>query len=606
MLSATGAVAAVGLTNERVVAADSGGGQAPNASVLSPAPTVAPAVPPVNPASPKPGSEKPFDKPATWDAAKNALETVYGRFPVDAQGSRVPTARPLSVTFAAAAGDVRYLPRHADSLLLEAANLLDRGIRSRVEWQDLNARAFSQYLEIQELIELDKVHADEVAAGYYTLPFKLSSAEVNALGQTAVGADAARQYVQWMLDNWFTPAQMNKLYNAMIELNWLSHLPTYSTPVSDPNPLQHNYAGDVASAPNLAVHATQVTAWEAIVAEQASLLAAAATNSSVVGATNQRRNGASAQTAWNASDADFRRRRTEVSRRIMQAKADESTRAGGATNFLERMGPLQARFERDFRDALARMSAIKDGLQSIYAYSASPLPLAASPTQFDDALLWLRDAGAFYGGFAALEQEYVFTVSLRALMGKPAFTRGLSSPNSGAWTFTLDSSYFPDQRHIRLRGVSAYVVAKQDPRATWQLALQAPQNGVIFQIGKTEPVPLPQPSPVIRLARIRSRDSFQEADVVGMTALRNVSPLSSGLDVWKVAISDTQKPPSVSATGGGFDPSAVSIFDRVAGNGLEDVQIDLHLAVRTIDPAAPGSPFSVAVDGRRKKKDAVR
>lgn len=579
ILAGTVTVAASGGALSRdVIAADGGSDSSPVKSAASTQAPPLPAAPSTNTHPLPEEARAPFKSPESWDTARKAYETVFGGLSPGPAPSRFRPKAFLALKFTPLPTDIQYLPRHCDVLLQDAASLLDRGIRTRAEWRDLNTKAFLQYLEIQQLTALDAIHKDEVVQGFYTLPYDVSKEELAALAASAASSGLASAWVKGLVTSDFNATTSDDWFNAIIELNWLAHLPTWPTPVSGPQ-LNHTYGSHTGTAPDLARDATAITAQHDLNSQFSGLQAQKATLDGAVTAATRRTTGSQRQTDWNAQDASFRRRRTEVARQLMQAKTDAYTQPGGALNYLEQMIPVQQRFEHDFRDALARMNAIRIGLIQLYGYSAPPLQFDATSTQFDDALLWLRDAGAFLSSFTSLEQEYVFTISVHALLGEKNFKKGLSSPTSGAWSFSLDPSLFPEQKQIRIRSVSAYVVSQQDPRATWQLAIQAPQSGQVFQMHAPVSTPVEQKSPVVRLARVQNRSSAREADAVGMMSMRNVSPLGG---MWKVVVADTQTPPSITAPGGGFTSSAVPLFERIGDAPLRDVQIDLRLAVRTV------------------------
>ena len=63
--------------------------------------------------------------------------------------------------------EFRY--HQVEQLISQAATLLERGIASRSEWQNLYERYFATYLELKEFDDLDAIHADETLHGFYAL-----------------------------------------------------------------------------------------------------------------------------------------------------------------------------------------------------------------------------------------------------------------------------------------------------------------------------------------------------------------------------------------------------------------------------------------------------
>jgi hypothetical protein len=247
---------------------------------------------------------------------------------------------------------------------------------------------------------------------------------------------------------------------------------------------------------------------------------------------------------------------------------------GGAYNYQEQAAPIKLRFSRDFIDAYARLLAAQEGLTKLYNYTTPlpPLPAAENPGYqgiFDDALIWTRDAIRFLVGFSHLEQSITTSISVKTTMGAQAWQKALNAAgasDAAVFQFDVPESTFPPYRALRLRGISVYSVSKQE-LAPWRVMIQPPRkatirfadDGTLQSVDQTD-------VPSVVSGRVMTRFGQRDADVVGLTSLRNISPISdatasSGDRQWIVTLAK----------------QSLSGQDLTS---LDDVNLDLHLATR--------------------------
>src|SRR5262249_55827854 len=153
-------------------------------------------------------------------------------------------------------------------------------------------------------------------------------------------------------------------------------------------------------------------------------------------------------------------------------------------NYGERMASLQERFERDFRDALARIWAVRDGLKKVYGYDR-PLPKnvellrdgegEACPGCFDECLMWVRDAIGWLVRFTHAEQEYALPVSLAVLLTRDEWAQGITA---GRFSFNIKPEMFDGQGYVRLRGINLFVEPKTSRRQLWRATIAPPRDGL--------------------------------------------------------------------------------------------------------------------------------
>jgi hypothetical protein len=176
-------------------------------------------------------------------------------------------------------------------------------------------------------------------------------------------------------------------------------------------------------------------------------------------------------------------------------------------------------------------------------------PQASSGNAFND--FWTKKQ--IEGQYAALngDQTYVMPMSIKHLIGTEAFEAGRKT---GEWSFSIEESMFPNQRHVRVRGLSVYAV---EGHGLWQATITPPKNSYCRHLSGRK-VDLDQTTvPVCRAGRVYMRDSFRPADVTGSTALRNISPFGT----WKVAFGNQS-------------------IEGTKTSKVADVQIDVFVAVQ--------------------------
>ena len=260
------------------------------------------------------------------------------------------------------------------------------------------------------------------------------------------------------------------------------------------------------------------------------------------------------------------------------------------------MEPLKKLFERDFREAIACLIPAYVGLVNIYGYDENPLPnpyaeqlpfnykdqilpSVGSTQFFDDCLIWIRDAIRWMVQFQQTEQNYVLPLSIKALVGnQQSWDQGLKL---GKWRFEIpnnftfsppqdiqgddrevedsfNTDFFGGQRHVRLRGISAFIETNNSSDV-FRLFVKIPSASICKHISENTRVLDQTKVPPCYIARTANRSNVREPDIVGISALHNVSPFG----VWELRLSKL----------------------TISGTPIEeirDVQIDLHIAMRSL------------------------
>jgi hypothetical protein len=512
--------------------------------------------------------------PREWEETVNSLHNHFS-LTNRLDNGRLKTksvAEPLPSQYSDIATGFRYRPLHAEplnflqveGLLQECANLLDRGMKTRSEWSNLSVRAFTTGLDLVQFAQLDDVHQEEIAAGFYTLNYQQSAFELQENNADADAALTARAYLSYLLSNQYSQAEMLK-QNAIAQLEaWISTLPAFVNDLDDDKTgglANFTFSGVTKTKPESMKDAASDRSWYSLTISQLLYQVEQAERQGQVQVASLRTRASAAKRDWEFKDAGFRRERTEIARSIAQQKLRAAIAPGAPLNYAERMIPLQKRFTQDFREALDRAFVVAMGLNVVYGYS-EPLPPSVqrignhpsgSSAVFDDCLIWVREAVNWLVRFGRLEQNYVLPISLRAVLENADWKKGLSN---GIWDFEITEEFFPNQCHVRLRGISAFVHGA-DLKGVWQVQAHSPKRSYFHHLDGSKRQVDQSFIPPCFLGRVATRDDIRAPDIAGVTALRNVSPIGR----WRVSFGSRSS-------------------EGVPLSTIENVTLDLQLAVR--------------------------
>jgi hypothetical protein len=323
--------------------------------------------------------------------------------------------------------DCAFSPFHADTLVRQADELLDRCLRDRAEWEDKFLKAHQFMTDLDQFDRLDAIHKKEEAQGFYEVDAKLSSADLTA-AQTLHGWLEAAQYdLRATADR--VRASYSNQYSAALKVGWLSHISGYQKGLADNTVKWNDVEGKVI---DLCYEAAGAQVEYQLLNELNRADADVASRNGEITGLAQRLVGLATKANWEGQNRSFRRLRTEVLRQVYAMRRRLVTESGGALNFGERLQAVQRRCARDFRDAVARIAAARTGLRVLFGYDAplpasvefvlshpgTPMPTASA---LDDAVQWTRDTAAWLIRFSERDQMYSPTVSLRDLLGEAAW-----------------------------------------------------------------------------------------------------------------------------------------------------------------------------------------
>jgi hypothetical protein len=477
---------------------------------------------------------------------------------------------------------------HAEVLIQQAANLLDRGLRARAEWDELSIRAFDLVLDLKEYVEMEQIHDEESKAGYYEWPAKEAKLLEEAELYSQQEAEEAEKGLTALVK--YREGEKNKVLTHVKRAAHLSPFPVlfYDRPsqrhadirgensegmVNDSlTTWQYETDGEVGEYHPHEVLEKAAEVQTKYAFEIQDLETRAHINSLILAkkAAKARKDAANVRADWEDKNKKFSLARTKLTIELQHMRAAAANTEGGALHYKERMDPLWNRFEHDFRQATTMMEVAAKGLREIYGYKealpSDPFPPKenVTPRRFYDAcIIWVRNALSFLASFSQKEQTYIQPISLRRILPVAQWEGG---KQQGEWKLTiteqhLKETYAKDLFHVRLRGLNVFVMHK-DANSVWQVILRAPMKGTSRhlpgQLENNKPVILDLDQskvPICLIGRVMGRSSPRDPDLVGLSSQYNISPFGE----WSVKVSQKDLLGNLSSE-------------------IEDIHLDLHLA----------------------------
>jgi hypothetical protein len=478
---------------------------------------------------------------------------------------------------------VQFRYQHVEQLLDQAADLLERGIRTREEWREKATRRFNVAIALAEYEKINRIRQQEIDAGVLEAPVEESEAELagESSGRDAhTGLARSLREIRSVL---LSGAERDRQVANAKDTAHISAWPVFGengqfTPITQPRTVSDvNVSvatGGMLNRPNILESYARSAAEHSFALQSRQINAEEEYHSGLAGAVDERIAGLRAKVKGAKAHETFEVARDQVALLLNDLKAHAFQAPGGALNYSEQMAPMRARFAQDFQEALHRIVHAAKGLELLYGYT-EPFPPAlieilpkaesgegrAAPSDacFDFSLNWVRQAISFKVGFGQLEQNYVLALSVKEhLANGVQFNDPKAEGDELVWRCEVPEERFRGQSHVRLRGVSIFVEAEGN--SVYHAAVRPPTQSISRHLGASSLVSLPQGDlPLCRAGRVRSRDSARDPDVVGLAALYNASPIGE----WEIRISVPGRPASELKA------------------QLSDVFLDLHLAVRS-------------------------
>ncbi|MBS1807373.1 MAG: hypothetical protein JST84_04170 [Acidobacteria bacterium] len=500
-----------------------------------------------------------FTKPEVYEQVLDQLRALpdIKNFGLGIKNKHHALDQIIALTWPKKPNEDLYKYQHVEFLLDQAADLLDRGVRDRTQWEDLYEKWFRNTLDIYELFEIDKIQKLEEAAGIFDVPVKLSESEHKANQKSLTNYNEAVNQLNNAVNEKFNDKERNLLVLWRAVLAICGVRPFHGSGMPD-----HPVIRSVGINGDTGEYALQLTtklANNELAIQLCEKVAQKLLVQASQEAAQEKAAGLEKKAKYDVEDAKFKKMRRNVGTRIAAAKHLATILDGAPLNFISRMRPIQERYENDFSEALARIQVASQGIKLLYGYE-EPLPQPTTDQGlhfFDDCLTWVRKAISFLVRFQRLDQSYVLSFSLKELCGN-SWKKGR---DAGVCKFTLDEKkHFPEQwsqQYVRLKGFSAFVLGQEAQKGIWQLVVKAPQssycmhrNSVKKDLDQTRAAPC-------LAGRVGNRNGMQPPDILGVVEFFNLSPFGK----WQVDLPQQS-------------------LEKIDRSAIDDIHLDLHLVAR--------------------------
>lgn len=496
-----------------------------------------------------------------YEAIKAKVIELYG---IPASGLSALPAIEAGFKLSRADTDNELQFLHVEGLLDEAASLLDRCATLKSRHDALQLEKWKLQLELDRFFRLDALSERLREAGADTVAYERAALEAGAESSLETNHKSAESHLDGLSSDLLSSG-FNKRMAARELSAWLSAYPLKDADLRGDDAF-YTFDGARKSKPEHLFEAARMEADEAAWEQIADLTARrfAANGASEAGRLRKvsLERAAKCRLAEIASHTE----RAAIEKDAGWEKAFQAQSPGSALNYSERIAAIERAFATDFREALARLAAARRGLKEVYDY-APPFPDETAPGYFDEVLLWTNQARTRGARVANSEQIYTLALSLSQLSG----AQWASGLGASEWTFEIPADVFKGQAHVRLRGIGIAVVVELPPpggksKATptgegfWSATVSFPPVATIRHASGTVQEIDQKSLPSCFLGRIADRDSGQQPEICGASALHNASPIGKQ---WKLSLSPK-------STGG--SPSS----------GLRDVELFLRVAVRSM------------------------
>ena len=442
----------------------------------------------------------------------------------------------------------KLLPNKVEVLLNQSADLLDRGIKDRSEWDDKAIKFLNIALELQEFRKADDLLKKEVEAGLYERDYKKAKVDLDTQEIVQRKAAAAEMQMNKLITERFSPKALEEEQTNLRRMN-TSY--TFAGFHSDPGDIgrEHLIDFDGTKAPilefvnsgSLATNQKNFAIQEELNSIQLRQLEA-----------NERTASKNKQffldkVKWEQKNISFKLEHDQILRETSCYKLASFLEDDGILNYVKRLVPLKQKFNNDFIESLSKLKAAAVGLTAIYDF-LEPLPTFGKNNVqfFDDCILWNRNAINFINRSTQNQVTATISISVRSLFSD--LESYANSYSSGKWKFTISENVFKDKFQVKMLGLSLSLIGLgkvyKEPfnlDGCFQAKVTVPQkSGYKQPSGKTTILDMSEyPAiPEISIGNVYSNESSRDPDIVGTQIITNLSPIGE----WTLSLLPLSRP----------------------------------------------------------------
>ncbi|UIY30983.1 hypothetical protein LZK73_11910 [Neorhizobium galegae] len=374
-------------------------------------------------------------------------------------------------------------------------------------------------------MEIDAIHKDEEAAGFYDHEAVWRISEQNAEKATLERNKFSVNYSNSIASTLFNISNWKAIQAADQKSAWLSGLVPYTwKEQAFEGYTQYVFDGGPKTVSEHSMDAAKVKSLQSLQSQYFSWGLQTETFTTNVAISENRQIGVQAKASWHSKDADFQRRRTLVARKFQDLKSKAAGDVDGALNYGKRLPTLKKRFELDVRDAYARLTVVEIGLREVFGYTDT---LPSDPSDlafFDNCLIWARKATQWLIRFSRRDQNTVISVSVKDSVTQSVWQDFL---NGVEIELPIDEQRLVGMRHVRMRGLGAIADEENWAGATWAISATCPRTALVRTLDNNAHSIDQAGVPPVIIGRAMPRMASRDSDIVGVSSLHNSSPIGT-------------------------------------------------------------------------------
>jgi hypothetical protein len=184
------------------------------------------------------------------------------------------------------------------------------------------------------------------------------------------------------------------------------------------------------------------------------------------------------------------------------------------------------RIEAYYKDAVNRALVAEAGLKSIYGktdlVSVSP-PSTSLNENLSHIAKWVHSAIAWLVAYQQLDQSFTRVVSMHSILAEEEWNELTQAQDQFRTMIKIPRELFANHENVRLRGLGASFVGEVGI-VPWTVILTPPQKASYRRGGEYEPIDQ-RDLPSCLLGRVENRNSFRPLEIAGLISLMNASPV---------------------------------------------------------------------------------
>jgi len=449
-------------------------------------------------------------------------------------------------------GQHLFAPNRVENLLNQAADLLDRGIKDRYEWDDKAVKFLDLYLDLEKFVKNDELLERQIAAGWYKQDYMKSLSDLEVQKITQEKAVLAESQLTKLIDSRYHPDTISQQQHNLMRMNTSYTFTGFVSDNPGERPFQHAVPYGAGSEEKGAIQdvvnmgSLEANQFNLSVQKELDLIQLRSIESSSKVATRLKKYFLD-KLQWEQKNMQFKIEQDQITRKMAAYRLNAFVERDGILNYSKRLAPLQTRFNNDFKEAYLRLQAAAYGIAPIFGFN-EPLPVydSTNPQFFDDCVVWNRKAINHIVRIGQRQHSFCLPVSVRELYSSEALYE--QACHSGTWKVQIPLAMLEEKFLVRLTGVSLSLVGLDtsytEPynlEGCFSAIVQPPSTGRYKQYdGSFTELDLKDylTPAAITFGKVYSTHHPIQTEVAGATTHINISPVGE----WTIRLRPQSRP----------------------------------------------------------------